>query len=120
MAADGTLRKRWKWRDAITGGRRPYAALATFLNRYLGEAALAQHGGAEDAARAFASVARPGQLDRVARQLMRFHERALQMDEAEWRAALAALGGAWQPASLDALGDIASLLLDRVPPRYQI
>jgi hypothetical protein len=120
MAADGTLRKRWKWRDAITGGRRPYAALAMFLNRYLSEAALAQSGSVEDAARAFASAARPGQLDRVARQLTRFHERAVEMEEAEWRAALASLGGAWQPSSVDALSGIASLLLDRVPPRYQI
>jgi len=90
------------------------------LEGYFGRELAEGHGSPEEAARAFAREAKPQQLDRVARQLKRFHEEALTLDEAEWRAALSALGGAWHPATLDVVGGIAALLEDAVPPRYSI
>ena len=90
------------------------------LDGYFQQDFAATYGSPEEAARAFVRGAKPKQLDKAARQLKRFHEHGQSLAESEWRAAFSALGGAWQPASLDAIGGIASLLEESVPPRYSI
>ena len=84
--------------------------MAKFLDGYLHQDFRLEHRSPKAAAEAFAAAATRADVRAAADQLERFITSRAGRPKAEWQRALAAIGGAWRPASLESLNGVLEVL----------
>ena len=90
-------------------------ALAAFLDGYLHQDFVSEHGTAEAAAREYARVATTVERHAALAALVAFIEKGEKETRHEWLRRLHLLGGAWRPRSLAALRSVARVLAEPDP-----
>jgi hypothetical protein len=97
-------------RDPASRGNREFAA---FLDGYLHQDFVSEHGTAEAAAREYARVATTSERRAALAGLEAFIAIAETETRQEWLRRLHLIGGAWRPRSLAALRSVARSLAER-------
>ncbi|HMS58337.1 MAG TPA: contact-dependent growth inhibition system immunity protein [Tepidiformaceae bacterium] len=87
-----------------------FPALANFLDGYFHQDFRSLYGSAEEAAREFTRDADFGLRADVDAEFRAFRRILVAMREDEWRDALARIGGAWRPVSLQAIDAVLDVL----------